>query len=111
MTPRPAAAHVHEDEPDGAADGRVGSEAGAEEPGARVHADRARGGAADDDERRDGVRGGLDAVEVEGGLEHGRDRGENDREADGLAAGHDGIDGELLDARLAPERWHETEHT
>jgi hypothetical protein len=110
MAPRPATADVHQDEPDGTADGRVGAKARSEKPSARVHPDRARGRPADDDERGNRVRGRLDAVEVERGLEHGRDRRDNDGEARGLASRHDRVDGELLDAGLAPKRRHDTEH-
>ena len=77
---RPAAAHVHEDEPDGAADGGIGAEARAEEPGARVQPDGPRVRAAHDDERRHRMRGRLHAVEIEGGLEHGLDGGHDHRE-------------------------------
>src|SRR4030095_10363897 len=61
---RPAAAHVHQHEPDGAPDGGVGAEAGAEAPRARVHADVGRGGPVEDQQRRHRMRGRLHAVEV-----------------------------------------------
>jgi hypothetical protein len=53
--------------------------------------------------------GRLDAVEIEGGLEHRLHRGHDHGEVGGLAARHDRVDRELLDAGLAPERRHEAE--
>ena len=110
VTPRPAPAHVHQDEPEGAPDRRVGAEAGAEEPRARMHPDGARDGATDHEERSHGMGGGLHAVEIEGRLEQGAHRRHDDGKVRGVTAGHDGIDGELPHARLPPERRHDAEH-
>src|SRR5262249_12294757 len=110
VTARPAATHVHEDQPQGAADGGVGAEAWAEEARARVHADGRPHRATHDDERRYGMRGRLHAVEIEDGLEDGLDRSHHDGEVRGLAARHDRVDGELLDARLAPDGRHHAQH-
>ena len=107
----PPAAHVQENEPEGTPDGGIGAEAGPEEAGARVHADGGGERAADDDERSHRMGGRLDAVEIEGGLEHGLHRGHDHGEVGGLAACHDRVDRELLDARLAPEGRHEAEDT
>src|SRR2546422_3687404 len=51
----------------------------------------------------------LDAVEVEGRLEHRLDGGDDDGEVRRLAPGHDGVDRELLERGLAPERRHRAE--
>src|SRR6266545_5274627 len=103
----PGAAHVHQDQPDGAADGRVGPEARAEQTRARAEPDGAGPGSAHDHQRRHGMRGCLDAVEVEGGVEHGLEAGDDHREAGGLAAGHHRVHSELLERALPPERGHE----
>src|SRR3972149_2132997 len=97
----PGAAQVHQDGAEGPADGRVGAEPGAEDPEARVQPDARRVGAVDDDGRGGEVGRGLEPVEVEDGVArrlHGR---QDHREIVGAAAGHHGVDGDLLDAGAA----------
>src|SRR5207249_5574201 len=106
---RPRAADVHEDQADGAADRRVRAEARPEAPRARVHAEGSRDRSVDDQQRRHWMGRRLDSVEVEGGLEHRLYGGDDDGKVRGLAPRHDGVDRELLERRLAPERRHRTE--
>ena len=106
MPSRPRASDVQEDEPDGAADGGVGAEARAEAPAAGVDAHGAPVLAVHDNEGRHGMSGRLHAVEVERGIEHRLHRRGDDREMGRLAAGHHGVDGELLEGGLTPERGH-----
>ena len=80
----------------------------ARKPGPK-HAELARDRSVDDQERRHRMGRRLDAVEVEGGLEHRLDGGDDDGKVRGLAPRHDGVDRELLERRLAPERRHRAE--
>jgi hypothetical protein len=109
VAPRPATADVQEGQPERAADGGVGAEAGAEEAGASVHAHRAPVRPVDDHERRHRMGRGLDAVEVERGIQHRLRRGHDDREGARLRTGHDGVDRELLQRAVTPERRHDPE--
>ena len=104
------AAHVHQHQAKRAADGHVRAEALAEGVVAAVEPDLLRDGAVDDQERRDGMRGGLDGVQVERRLRHRFDRGEQHREVFRPAARHDGVDGELLDRGLPLPRRQDGDH-
>ena len=93
----PAAADVADHELQGAANRRVGARSLTEDVRPAVEPDRVADGSVDDDERADEVGGGQHAVQVErigAGRFH---RGDDHREVLGLAAGHDGVDGDLLD--------------
>ena len=66
-------------------------------------------GAADDDHGSGGVAGGLEAVEVEAFIQQGLDGGHDDGHVLGLAAGHDGVDGDGLDGGDAVAGRHDAD--
>ena len=92
-----AAADVADDELQGPADGGVGPVALAEHVHAAVHADGPADRAVDDQHRPDRHRGGQHAVDVELVVAGRLDGGQHDRQVLGPAAGHHGVDGDLLD--------------
>ena len=102
--PRARAAEVPETQAHRAAERRVGAVARAEDPGTGVHAETGGGRPVHDQEGRHGMGGRLDAVEVERRIEHRLERRDQDRHRLRPAAGHDGVDRDLLDRRLCPER-------
>ena len=93
---RPPPADVADHELQGAADGGVGARPLAEDVAPAVESDLVADGSVDDEERADEVGGGQHPVQVEG-VGAGRfDRGDDHRQVPGPAAGHDGVDGDLL---------------
>ena len=95
--PGRGAPHVGDDEPQGPADGRVGAPPGPEGAATAVDVQSGSSGTVDDEEGRVEIRGGRDAVEIEGILTHGLDPGDHHRQVIRTAPGHHGIDGDLLD--------------
>ena len=57
------------------------------------------------------MRRGLDTVQIERRVEHGLDRGDDQRERRGLTTGHHGVDRELFERRQSPERRHHAERS
>ena len=82
----PRAAHVLQHEAQGAPDHRVGAMPLPQRVAAAVDAEPERERAVDDHERRAGMRGGLDRLQVERGLAHRLDRGEDHRQVLGQRA-------------------------
>ena len=107
---RPASAHVSHDQLNCPPDGGIRAVALPKDVHLVVHADSVANRAVDHDHRRGKVGGGKDPVHVEllGG--DGFDHGDDDRKVVGLAAGHDGVDCDLLDGHRGQVRRHHGDH-
>ena len=79
----------------------------AEHVAAGVHADLPGDRPVDDDDGADIHRGGEYAVHVEVVGADRLDCGDDDRQVVGLAAGHHGVDRDLLDGHVGEVRWHD----
>src|SRR5258705_9015272 len=104
-----ATPHVHEEKTHGTPDRHVGAKALTESVVARIDAELARDRSIDDHDRSHRVRGGLDGVEIEGGIRERFDGCDDHRHVFGLAPGHDRVDGDPLDGRL-PLPWRQDGH-
>ena len=94
--PRRETGDVADYQAEGSPDGGVGAEAGAEAAGVGLDAEAGRHRAVDYHHLHGPAGGGRGARQVEA-VAHGRlHRRYDDRKMLGLAAGHDGVDGELL---------------
>ncbi len=101
-----ATADVADHELHGPADGEVGTVSLAERVDATVHADGPRARPVAHDDRADRHRGGEDTVDVELVGAHRLDSGDHPGQVLGTAAGHHGIDGDLLHRHLHQVRGH-----
>src|SRR6266542_3170114 len=93
---RPGAPEIDHDEPEGAADGGIGAEAGAKDTGRAVDTQSLADGTVHDDQRRRGIRRARLPVEIEGRIAGRLDDGKHDGKVVRTTPGHDGVDGELL---------------
>ena len=103
---RHQAPDVADDQAKGPADGRVGPETGAEAGGVAVDFQFAGDGAVDDHQLGRAAGGGGVARQVELLPQRGLDRGDNNGEVLRPTAGHDGVDGQLLQRGLGVARLH-----
>ena len=87
---------------DRASNGRVGLPAGPVSTRAAVQPNIVANWPVDDDQRRTGVGGGLDGVEVEHLIAHGLHCGNHHRQVFRLAASHHGVHRQLLHGCRAP---------
>ena len=85
-----------------ATDRRVSAGALTEEIAARIEIELIHDRSVDDDQRRRGIGGGLDTIELAVVMQQGLDRRQHDREIFGATAGQHRIDGDLLDRGQAP---------
>ena len=107
---RPPAAGVDHDQAQGASDGGVGAKPLPHHVVAGVDAKRLQVGTAHHDQRRGGMRGGLNPAEIEAGFEHRFDGGEQDRHIGRQTAGHHGVDGAHASGGLGPARRHHADY-
>ena len=102
-----AATDVAADEADSPSDGGVGAPALSEDVLTAVNLEFAANGAVDDYEMAPGVGGGLASVEVVGRVGNGLNAGHDNGQVFRAAAGHDGVDGDLLNGGLAAAGFQE----
>ena len=101
---RARAPHVLQGQPEGAADHGIGAGSLPQHIASGVDAETLGDGSIDDDEGRAGMRRGLDRLQIERGIGHGFDGGENDREMLGPGSRHHRVRGDGLHARPAEPR-------
>ena len=95
---------VERDEADGAPQRGVRAPAGSEHVAAGVEAEARSDRTVDDEQRRRAAGAGDRAVQREGGIGHRLQRGQQHRHVLGPAAGHHGVDRDLLGRDRAPAR-------
>ena len=105
-----AATDVEQDQPQRPADGGVGTKGGTEAAVAGLNAQPAGNRSVDHHHRRDGVGGGLDAVEVEQRIGDRLHGGDHHRQVFRPATSHHRIDGDPLHRRLTLARRQRSHH-
>ena len=95
--PRRATTDVQQDEAESSADGSVGTPALTKDVVASIHSQFPSEGTVEDQQWSTRMGGALHRVEVELPFEQSLNRGNDNREVLGQAAGHHRIDGEFLD--------------
>src|SRR3989454_705959 len=110
LASRPRATDVLEGQTHRAPDHGVGAVALAERVGAGVDPEPRRDRTVDDEERRAGMRGRLDRVEVEARIGERTDRGDDDRQVLGQGARERRVDGDRLEGCHSLARYERRDH-